>query len=169
MVSRFWRGLLTTTTRSSNGFAALSPTASWENVNYRRRILRQTSSRRDGGQVDTRPTVFRGRLRGPLSGQTARLARGRGLNCSKKGRPATAPGLTRRFFLPAPKLLISLSEIKNSNGVRGKLCRPNKDRHLPLPPLLWIYFPGDRNCILENCREIPWGGVLMAAFNEGSA
>jgi hypothetical protein len=40
---------------------------------------------------------------------------GRGFNSSKRGRPATAPGLTRRFVL-VPKLLISFPEIKHSNG-----------------------------------------------------
>src|SRR5262245_54433885 len=100
MVSRSWRGLLTTTTRSSNGFAALSPTASWETVNYRRRVLRQTSSRRDGGQIDTRTTLFRGRLRGPLSGRTARLARGEGVKFFEGDRPGYRTWSHAQIFCP---------------------------------------------------------------------
>src|SRR5215475_3359235 len=103
MVSRFWRGLLTTTTRSSNGFAALSPTASWETVNYRRRVLRQTSSRRDGGQIDTRTTLLRGRLRGPLSGRTARLARGEGVKFFEGDRPGYRTWSHAQIFFARPK------------------------------------------------------------------
>ena len=88
------------TTQSSNGFAALSPTASWETVNYRRRVLRQTNYRRDGGQVDTRTTLFSGRLRGPLSGRTARLARGEGVKLLEERPPSYRTWSHAQIFCP---------------------------------------------------------------------
>src|SRR5882724_3822430 len=84
--SRSWRGSPIMTTISSTGFAALSPTANLETVNYRRRVLRQTSYRRDGGQVDTHAIPGRDRSRSEHPVPTARQPRGEGVEFSK-GKP----------------------------------------------------------------------------------
>ena len=64
---------------------------------------------------------------------------GRGFNSSRRGRPATAPGLMRRFFL-LPKLLISFPEIKHSNvdpGDFSKEFKGSQPGHLPIPRFIF--------------------------------
>jgi hypothetical protein len=75
-----------------------------------------------------------------------------------RGRPATAPDLMRRFFL-LPKLLISFSEIKNSNG--GPANSAGISMHLDPPPSIFgDYFFRDQlagNFPEKNVAKFPGG------------
>src|SRR5262245_26879878 len=95
---------------------------------------------------------------------------GRGSNSSKETAPATAPGLTRRFFARPKTFDFFFRNQKFKRRAREIVSA----KQVPPPPLASAFvdlFSGRPKMHLGKWggNSVGGGRVLMAAFNEGSA